>query len=222
MMRDIDLKFWMPIYHRIAGVLDLDVGEDRRATLLLDELASPKSPDVLEELIRGEEVWVLGNAPELADQLRNSPEGIIVAADAASVVFKQVTGRDPDVVVTDLDGPVESYLEMSSVLVVHAHGDNVRRIISYVPRMGSVIPTTQVEPAGSVHNFGGFTDGDRAAFLAWSAGAKRIHLLGMNFMRINRYDVTSGKDLGRKILKLKIAKYLLKLLERLGAEVLWG
>ncbi len=221
-MRDIDLKFWMPIYHRIASILDLDISEDRRATLLLNKLASPGNPDVLEELIRGKEVWVVGNAPELADQLtRWRPEGIVVAADAASVVFKRVMGRDPDVVVTDLDGPVESYFEMSSVFVVHGHGDNMERMIRYVPCMGPVIPTTQVEPTGSVHNFGGFTDGDRAAFLAWSAGAKRINLLGMNFRRVNRYDVISGKNLRRKVLKLRIAEYLLKLLERLGAEVSW-
>ena len=35
-----------------------------------------------------------------------------------------------------------------------------------------------------VHNFGGFTDGDRAVFLAVQLGAKKLILAGMDFGKV--------------------------------------
>jgi len=65
--------------------------------------------------------------------------------------------------------------------VVHAHGDNIDKLKEYVPRLEKVLGTCQTEPLDIVYNFGGFTDGDRAAFLAEELGAKEITLVGFDF-----------------------------------------
>ena len=44
-----------------------------------------------------------------------------------------------------------------------------------------MIGTTQAQPLGNIYNFGGFTDGDRAIFLAVALGAGEITLAGMDF-----------------------------------------
>jgi len=48
------------------------------------------------------------------------------------------------------------------------------------PVRGPVVGTTQARPLQHVHNFGGFTDGDRAVFAAQSLGAASITLLGFD------------------------------------------
>ena len=44
-----------------------------------------------------------------------------------------------------------------------------------------MIPTTQAAPADGVRNFGGFTDGDRAAFFADAVGAAELVFPGWAF-----------------------------------------
>ena len=82
-----------------------------------------------------------------------------------------------------------------------------------------VIGTTQVEPFGKLYNFGGFTDGDRAAFMAHELGAGKIYLAGMNLgTEIGRYS--RNKNRKRKLIKLEICEELLSWLAgRLGANV---
>jgi uncharacterized Rossmann fold enzyme len=41
--------------------------------------------------------------------------------------------------------------------------------------------TVQCQPSEGIYNFGGFTDGDRAVFLAKEMGAASIDLLGCDF-----------------------------------------
>jgi uncharacterized Rossmann fold enzyme len=51
----------------------------------------------------------------------------------------------------------------------------------WVPRLpGPVVGTTQAAPLPNVHNFGGFTDGDRAVFAADHLGASRIVIIGFD------------------------------------------
>jgi hypothetical protein len=68
-------------------------------------------------------------------------------------------------------------------VAAHAHGDNVPAVREWVPRfsLDAVIPTTQAAPAPPVENFGGFTDGDRAAFLADHLGAASLRFVGWEF-----------------------------------------
>jgi uncharacterized Rossmann fold enzyme len=90
----------------------------------------------------------------------------------------------PGAVVTDLDGPfpeIQRSNRMGSLMVVHAHGDNLDALTSYVPRLKRVVGTCQCRPPPGLINFGGFTDGDRCVFLAKELGAAKISLLGFDF-----------------------------------------
>ena len=75
---------------------------------------------------------------------------------------------------------------------------------------GAVLPTTQAAPAGPVSNPGGFTDGDRAAFLADARGADRLVFVGWDF------DDPDVDPLKRQ--KLEWAERLLRWLERRRGE----
>ena len=54
--------------------------------------------------------------------------------------------------------------------------------------------TTQSAPFGEVHNFGGFTDGDRCVFLADHFAATRIILCGFNFTEVGKYSFSSSDE----------------------------
>ncbi|MEM0268189.1 MAG: 6-hydroxymethylpterin diphosphokinase MptE-like protein [Candidatus Korarchaeum sp.] len=217
-MREVDLAFWLPIYFSIAERLKLDVAADRCATRLMDLLMEGKRDltDSLEDLMRGERVLVIGNGPSLREA--DLSEGLVVAADAAAHSYLTLTRREPHVIVSDLDGPPE-ILGMRSIKVVHAHGDNMAKLLRAIPKLGELVATTQVEPTPRVHNFGGFTDGDRAVFLACAAGASSIRLAGFDFDSISDYDIVAGKDIYRKREKLKIAKELIGIAIKMGCPL---
>jgi len=88
--------------------------------------------------------------------------------------------------VTDLDknpDTVERLTAQGVPVAVHGHGDNLAAIRDVVPDCNGayVLPTTQAAPRGPVRNVGGFTDGDRAAFLADHVGAARLEFVGWDF-----------------------------------------
>ncbi|MFQ6051881.1 MAG: 6-hydroxymethylpterin diphosphokinase MptE-like protein [Candidatus Hydrothermarchaeota archaeon] len=130
---------------------------------------------------------ILGAGPSLDDVVdflaKEKTKKFIIAANGAITPLIS-KGKLPNLIVTDLDGAFEDLLKanMSGVpLMVHAHGDNMDRIGTLVPRFTNVIGTTQGIPFGKLHNFGGFTDGDRAFMLASHFNADPIILGGMDF-----------------------------------------
>ncbi len=221
---DADLGRWLPTYRWIADLLGLDPAADAAAAEALDDLLEEHGrvdPGEVEERLGGGPVVVLGNGPSAGRDLGRGVVGggvPVVAADGAAAEALRA-GLVPEVVVTDLDGDpdiLEAAGRAGSILVVHAHGDNLGRLRSLVPRLAPCLGTTQAAPVGGVRNFGGFTDGDRAAHLAAAAGADGIILAGMDLAGVSRHDEESGKDLGRKFLKLEVAA---RLLADLAAEV---
>jgi uncharacterized Rossmann fold enzyme len=125
-------------------------------------------------------------------------------------------------VVTDLDGGDE-YLErcsmMGSLLVVHAHGDNVPNIRRIVPNLrGPILGTTQTEPIPPLENFGGFTDGDRAVCMFEELGYEPIIIAGMDFgLEIGPYSKPfplTVENLHRKRIKLEIGRRILEELSK--------
>jgi len=73
------------------------------------------------------------------------------------------------------------------------------------------IGTTQTKPIGKLQNFGGFTDGDRAVFLANYFMAKKIILFGMDFgKRIGKFSNTKPSERTIKLKKLRKGKFLLE------------
>jgi uncharacterized Rossmann fold enzyme len=169
----------------------------------------------LTEIIRGRECIVFGAGPSLDPDLEKLERAghlnkVLLAADGATSAVLRY--RNPDVVVTDLDGAVEDQLEVwrrGSWIVVHAHGGNLAQVRKFATGLRErAIGTTQVKPFGKLFNFGGFTDGDRAAFMAHEFGASKIYLAGMDLgTKIGRHS--GDKDLARKLIKLKICGGLL-------------
>lgn len=220
------MRIWLPHYRRIAKLLGLSMEADWEATLKLAKLVEGKAvkPSEAVRKVSGKTVIVFGAGPSLeADLKRLSKANLLgrmvpIAADgavSALLIFKII----PSLVVSDLDGKAEDLLKaerLGALLVVHGHGDNVDKFSSLVPRFRKVLATTQVKPVkGLVYNFGGFTDGDRAAFLAEALRAKRIILAGMDLGEtVGKFSKPWLKGEAEasptKKVKLKIAKELLE------------
>ncbi|MEE9593346.1 MAG: 6-hydroxymethylpterin diphosphokinase MptE-like protein, partial [Thermoplasmata archaeon] len=119
----------------------------------------------------------------------------------------------PSVVVTDLDGRVEDQLEAhrrGALIAIHAHGDNMEALRRWTASFGPrTLGTTQAEPFEGIHNFGGFTDGDRAVYLADHFGAAEIRTVGFDFDRPNPKDQPTD-------VKLRKLAWARRLLEDLG------
>jgi hypothetical protein len=108
---------------------------------------------------------------------RSLVEGASVSVAVEGFTARRLAeaGVRPDVVVTDLDYEPAS-VGLGSVVVVHAHGDNVDLLPLYRPPRR--VYTVQVPPPPGTYNVGGFTDGDRAAHLAYAMGAREIAISG--------------------------------------------
>lgn len=186
---------WEPHYTEILEYFSFDRAKDEEAAGLLADLLPRDDLPALEALISGRPVTVCGNAPVLARELDRAA-GVVCAADAAAeVLFSH--GIRPDAIFTDLDGATDAFLEMNragTILVVHAHGDNIPLLRHWVPRIsGPVVATTQSRPLLHVHNFGGFTDGDRAVFAAHALGAADVRIIGFDVDDPNVDPLKRGK-----------------------------
>jgi uncharacterized Rossmann fold enzyme len=185
---------WSPFYHEILRDFGFDEERDEEAGMLLFDLlrSGPNSSKVLavaSKSVSGQFVVICGNAPTLAAELKSflgscsKQNYIFIAADGATSVLLKA-GLVPNLIVTDLDGNIDDIIranEMGSIVVVHAHGDNMDKLRAYLPMLKSIIGTTQSRPPHGLYNFGGFTDGDRAVFLAKHLGALKIKLIGFDF-----------------------------------------
>lgn len=178
---------WEPLYRIILQDFGYSPGRDEDAAKLLAELLRDQKPPLsaAEAKVAGRRAVVFGNAPSLDKELDRLQErdAVFLAADGATEVLLK-HGIRPDIVVTDLDGPFPAILKANlegSIVVVHAHGDNLDALIKYVPQLERVIGTVQCRPLPGLYNFGGFTDGDRCVFLAKELGCASIRLLGFDF-----------------------------------------
>ena len=173
---------WEPLYDEILDYFQFDREADAEAAVLLGTLLPRDDVATLESLIHDRPVTVCGNAPNLLAQL-DRIHGVVLAADAAADLLYS-NGIRPDAVFTDLDGATEAFFRMNregTVMVVHAHGDNMRLLRAWVPDFeGPLVGTTQGPPRPGVYNFGGFSDGDRAAFAAAHFGAGSIQFAGFD------------------------------------------
>jgi uncharacterized Rossmann fold enzyme len=221
--RTFDMRYndWEPIYEEIVKDFGFDRKRDDEAARVASELLAYKSrgekavKEEVEELITGKRVLICGNAPCLERDIREkekefdvfpfSHNYVVIAADGATSVLLR-NAIIPDIVCTDLDGTIADIItanRLGSIVVVHAHGDNIEMLRKVLPALNeNVLCTTQSEPLHNVHNFGGFTDGDRCVFLAKEFGALSIELLG--------FDFEDEQVSERKRKKLKWAKRLIE------------
>jgi|ERR1019366_3747047 uncharacterized Rossmann fold enzyme len=208
----MNLKEWRPFYLEIVREFGFDRAQDERSAQLLSHLLAIKTGynstlAKLSRLVKGCDVLVCGKAQILIRDIKSGKiegqETIIAADGATSVLLSQ--GVIPHIVVSDLDGNISDLKRanaMCAIMVVHAHGDNMNAIEAYVPSLSAVLGTAQTQPEPLLLNVGGFTDGDRAVFLAKEYGARTISAIGFDFSDIS---VTP-----RKMQKLQWAKRLLE------------
>lgn len=199
---------WSPAYRAILADFGYDRAGDEAAR---DELAALVHPFDHSHLdFRGETVAIAGGAPTLAEELdvARAADSVVAASVAADVCLD--AGVSVDVLVTDLDKNPETARELTHdgvPVAAHAHGDNRELVREVVPTfdLDHTLGTTQAAPRGPVENFGGFTDGDRAAFLADHFGAAELVFPGWAF---------DDPDVGpAKARKLVWAERLLRWLE---------
>lgn len=201
---------WEHFYREICQDMGIDPHSDLESSQTLESiLGEGSSMDVLERF-RGSSFYVIGNGPDLSQALELMGSGPKIVADSSLAAFLD-TGMIPEIVVTDLDGNIDSLryaYDMGSTMVIHAHGDNHELVRKYAGEFsGRAIGTTQNEPLEHVYNFFGFTDGDRAAYLADYLDAREIFLTGFDFTRPGNKE---NSDSERKMKKLKWAKVLLE------------
>jgi len=204
------MKFsdWEPIYYQILSDFNYARNKDEEAAIILKNLLKQKEIlhiDKLSEVIKNKELYVIGAGPSVQDDITNlDSKNVIIAADGAtSPLIKN--GIVPDIIVTDLDGFIPDQIkanEQGAMIIIHAHGDNIPAIKRWVPKFdNNLLGTTQAEPdeSNNLYNFGGFTDGDRAVFLAAHFQARVIKLIAFDFKSV-------GETPYKYNLKIKLKK----------------
>ena len=215
----MEFEDWEPFYVQIVDDLGLSREDDEAVAAELDRIlgGARATLEDLRSILEGKVVTVAGNAPSLAADLV-AAEGVLITADEATSVALE-KGMRPAILVTDLDGAVEDQVRANAegtVAVILGHGDNGPAVRTWAPRFtGRTVATSQSEPSGRLYDFGGFTDGDRAAYLADHFGAKEIRLAGWDFEHPSPKD----GDADRKQRKLDWAYILLQNLDRPELEL---
>jgi 2-amino-4-hydroxy-6-hydroxymethyldihydropteridine diphosphokinase len=214
----VEYSEWAPRYERIRAEFGFDFAREEKAAALLESLLPPEALiDPLgrvRALLGGREAIVVGLAPNAGPPpLWRRPASerppALIAADGATVTCL-AAGLVPTIVVTDLDGPVPSEITANrrgSLVVIHGHGDNLAALAEWVPQFpGALVGSWAGPPRGGLLDVGGFTDGDRAAYLAEHVGARRLVLWGFDFDHVEETDPTLR---ARKLSKLAWARRLL-------------
>ncbi len=209
---------WAPQYARIQRAFGFPFEREERAARRLTELLpASQSPVALAEVARrlsSKEVVIAGLAPRLgAPPVWRLPTDrgrvALVAADGATARCLDA-GLVPDVIVTDLDGPVASEVAANArgaLVIVHAHGDNLAALERWVPEFaGDVYGSWAGPPTPELLDVGGFTDGDRSVFLAEHVGASEILLWAFDFAAVEDEE-SVGRE--RKLAKLSWANELI-------------
>ena len=134
-------KDWKPFYEKIVNDLKLNFEKDKDAAFLLDTILSNKkivSIKRLEKLIKNKEIIVFGAGHTLEKSILKHKKSIenkvkISADGATSALLKH--NILPDIIVTDLDGKISDIFyanNKGSIVIIHAHGDNIEKIKNYV------------------------------------------------------------------------------------------
>ena len=217
---------WTTRYNEIVNDFGYSKKKDIQSSRLLDSLLSKKTRIAeLKKLIENESIFIIGAGPSLLSCipiLKKYNKITKIVADGATRALIE-NNLKANIVVTDLDGDIPVLKRVgktNTIMVVHAHGDNLEKL--YIAKnFKKCIGTTQAKPFGKIHNFGGFTDGDRCVFLANHFKARKIILFGMDFgTTIGNFSKTKIANKDIKIRKLRRGKKLLEwLAQKSGSEL---
>jgi 2-amino-4-hydroxy-6-hydroxymethyldihydropteridine diphosphokinase len=225
----VEYAAWAPRYQEILSAFGFPREREelaaRRLTALLPDAARHDPLRRISARLAGRTVIVAGRAPRLdAPPLwrlpAEDPRIAVIAADGATLRCLE-GGVIPDVITTDLDGPVASEVAANargSLVVIHAHGDNLPQLERWVPEFGGELAGSWAgPPQDGLLDVGGFTDGDRAAYLAEHVGARRILLWAFDFEKVDE-----AESAPRKLEKLAWARRLLTQLAEHGRAPIWN
>lgn len=191
----MDWKQWKQWYYKIIADFGYDPQKDRDSALILNDfLRNKKGIAHLKQLIEKNIIFIYGCGPSLPYHLKllrdsslHLEEFIHIAADGATSALLEYN-IIPQIILSDLDGRISDLItanKKGSVIIIHAHGDNMDTIKRYVPLFpGEIMGTTQNKPFSSLKNYGGFTDGDRGVYFAEAMGGLQIILFGFDFGNI--------------------------------------
>lgn len=219
----MNLDIWFSWYKEILNEFGFSQNDDEESAKILNNLLKEHNGLNKDEIKIKNKVIVFGAGPSLKRNINelkelNLSDFTLIAADGATTALLE-ENIIPDIIVTDLDGKMDDIIKANNegaILVVHAHGNNIGKVERYVPTLKNILGTTQSTPLENVHNFGGFTDGDRCLFFALELGAKLIVLAGMDFGKIvtrySRPDLENLEDKADEI-KTKKLEYAVKLIE---------
>src|SRR5256885_11457735 len=100
----MDFETWQPFYEQILSDFGFSRDKDEAVAAELDKLlGGNRVPDsALRKILRGKEVTVAGNGPNLEDEIGEAVGGLLTADEATSVALGR--GPLPAIPVTDLDG----------------------------------------------------------------------------------------------------------------------
>lgn len=231
MMNDLrDSVRWAYIYDLIRLDMGFNYLDDYYASQVLNTLIKEFVDTYVTEmrvrkLIEGSDAYVVGAGPKCFEELKSleRPPEVLIAADGAMRCCLDA-GYKPDIVVSDLDGLAVDDLRYEDIIyVVHAHGNNVDKLLRYVGLIrGDLLGTNQCIQYGKLRVYGGFTDGDRAVFLANYFKARTIRLVGFDLRSgvVGKYSKPwMGMESYATPLKMRKFRWAERLLKMLGLNV---
>jgi uncharacterized Rossmann fold enzyme len=224
---------WKKQYYEVIKRLNINEKDDQNSAKYLgayfSDLLKQKSSSIIQKLqkIFQYPIIIAGAGPSLEYdfnvflKMGFDSRIKIISVDGATALFR-IKSINPDVVVTDLDGDLTSIkwaISCNALTLIHAHGDNLHLISQFFSENESIIRnydvwgTTQCRPDKGLLNYGGFTDGDRAIFMAFHFQTPLIGLIGFDFGEIigkySTYNSQIQKSQRLKQEKLKIALNLI-------------
>lgn len=230
----IEFKDW---YVKILNDFNFEYQKDREARDFLSSILIEKSEKwSLEEILhsfknliqRKKFIFIYGCGPSLEETVdymikiqgeKKITNAVNLVADGAArlLIKRRIT---IDGIFTDLDGITKENFDKAKYIIVHAHGDNKKRLKYFenkILNFPNIIGTTQVEPTDNIINSGGFTDGDRILCFIASLllPTHEIYLVGMDFSNIvGKYSkLEIEKNHMAEPIKLKKLEYGLQIIE---------
>ncbi|MBY8989498.1 MAG: DUF115 domain-containing protein [Candidatus Lokiarchaeota archaeon] len=230
-------------YFKIINDFKFDYQEDCKARDYLSEIFIKKNDNwdlenviksLNRQIISKPEIIIYGCGPSLEETVDTilKKKGrlyfnrfINLAADGASVLLRKRHIKI-NAIFTDLDGITKREFNYANFNIVHAHGDNIDKLIQFeknMLRFQNIIGTTQVEPLENVLNPGGFTDGDRILYFIHKLikPLQKLYFIGMDFDNIiGKYSkLNLKKNLKGTKSKIKKLRYGIELLEWIKTRI---
>jgi len=175
------------------------------------------------KLLKATAVVFVGAAVESQELEEMVGDGVVfIAADGA--VGALPTQADLACIVSDFDGTTHLELAAKSgaTIIAHAHGDNIEAWNECVEKWSQfsnppalVLSHQTPHYFEGMHNWGGFTDGDRALCMAHSLGVnfEDVYLVGYTLSRVGQW---SGRT--QESLKLAKLQWMAAVVQMLGLE----